>query len=271
MGQPDPKTPCDEIQILLRRFLAKGLGPADSTRLRDHAQDCEPCQASYQEAVRTIACIGHERRVERDESVKAVRRWNLRRNMFEAHGTPRGRAARLRTLLYPAFFSFLMIQLGVMGGADDGPELTLQVLGGTVHAAEVLERGGLCATGPDGRARLEAGEDGAAELAPETRVLVERLDPPRLRLLNGDLELEGSWLVTSALGVIEVKQGRASVTLGDHGLVVSDAEGDVRYVGALGEVELLPGQPLHVEGMGEPAAQRPAPRGSGSKSSEPGR
>lgn len=239
MGPRAPRPlSCDDVPGLVRTFVGQGIPPADHDRLRDHVAECADCRALYREGVQTAACIGHERRGEREATERALRHHELKRDVFEAHAPARGRAARLRTLLYPAFLCFLMIQL--LGGRPGREGFEVEVLSGVVHARGRPVRGELCATGPDGRARLTVGGN-EARLGPETRLLLERPSPPRVRLIRGSLELEGSWRVASTHGVIELEDGRARVHLGPDGLGATNLDGRVRRVDHRGETVVAPG------------------------------
>lgn len=230
---------CDEVSVLVRTFVAKGLSTEKGRLLRAHVEGCRACREIYRGGVETAAHIGHGRRTERVATEKAVRRWSLRRDAFSAHATPRGRGARIRTLVYPAFFCFLIIQFTEIGSHE--AMLEVEILAGEVQASEALELGELCATGPEGRARLTT--DGAwLELGHETRLLVESIHPPRVRLLAGELELDGGWHVTTRQGVVEVEGGRARVALDPDGLVCSGDTGVLRVIDARGETIVAAGE-----------------------------
>ena len=230
---------CDEVPALVRAFLAQGLPRQEGRRLRAHVEGCGACRQVYRDGVETAAHIGHERRVERVAAEKAVRRWSMRRDVFSAHAPPRGRAARIRTLVYPAFFCFLIVQFTQLGRHE--PMLEVEVLAGEVHASEALELGELCATGPEGRARLST--DGASlELGGSTRLLVESIQPPRVRLLAGELELDGGWHVTTRQGVVEVQGGRTRVALQPEGLVCAGDTGVLSVIDARGETRVAAGE-----------------------------
>ncbi len=230
---------CEDVPALVETFVSTGLDRAVTAGLRAHTGGCPECRDLYREAVRTAAHIGHAHRTERVDTERAVRRWNLWRDVISAHATPRGRAARLRTLLYPAFFCYLIVQFA--GGGPKERVLEVEVLEGTVHAGPSLGRGEICATGSDGRACLQT-EDGLARLEPDTRLLVERVSPPRLRLLTGRIELEGSWQVATTLGVVEVTEGLATMNLDGGGLECVGVRGDVLLIDSRGERSLTPGR-----------------------------
>jgi hypothetical protein len=230
---------CDEVPALVRTFVAHGLSNEEGRHLRAHVAGCGACRAAYRDGVETAAHIGHERRIERVATEKAVRRWSLRKDIFSAHAPPRGRGARIRTLVYPAFFCFLIVQFTQLGTHE--PMLEVEVLAGKVHASEALELGELCATGPEGRARLST--DGAwLELGNATRLLVESIHPPRVRLLTGELELDGGWHVTTRQGVVEVEGGRTRVALQPQGLVCAGDTGALSVIDARGETRVAAGE-----------------------------
>ncbi len=228
----------------MRRFVAEGLSPEENRDLRAHLAQCVSCQDSYREAVRTTARIGAERREERIALERELRRRSLREDVFRA-ASPRGRRARIRTLLYPALLGYLMIQLGALNLRERGLELTDSA--GTVHAAELVHQGEPVVTGPDGRARLDA-KGGSVELARETRLWVERVHPGRLRLVWGSVELEGAWRLVSTLGAAELSaDARARISLGPSGLECECLGGELTLSTSTSERRLSAGERMLVE------------------------
>lgn len=230
---------CEEVPALVRTFVSVGLPGHEGRRLRAHVQACDACRAVYRDGVETAAHIGHERRVERVATEKAVRRWSLRRDVFTVQSTRRGRGARLRTVLYPALFFLFILQLADVSRYE--PLLSVEVLEGEVHGSEHLQHGELCATGPDGRARLTS-RGSSLEVGPDTRLLVESASQARVRLLSGSLSLRGSWRVTTDRGVVDLEEGEARVTLDGEGLTCEGEDGELTILDAAGETPVRPGQ-----------------------------
>ncbi|MDA1264300.1 MAG: hypothetical protein O2816_04390 [Planctomycetota bacterium] len=230
---PDPLT-CDDVPATVRAFVSRGLRPDETAALREHVADCKECAAIYHDGVETAAHIGGQHRTERVATEKAVRRWRLRRDSVAAQlPSPRGRSARIRTLLYPAFFAYLMVQIVGFGGPKQAG-LAVEVLRGTVHASEPMESGELCATGDDGWAKLFT-DDAEARLEPDTRLFLESTDPLRLRLVQGVLELEGTWQITTVHGFVELVEGRARLDLQGNSLACGCERGELRFSDARGQ------------------------------------
>lgn len=245
--QPDP---CEDAGKLIQRFLAGRLARADEQRMRQHLAGCAECQDTYQHAVYTAASVGRERREERVALERHERHAELKRLAFEAPPRTRGMHL-LRVLVYPAFFCFLMVQIGNLTDRTVG--LRLSLVQGSVRAgareldepgtaAEVWQ-GQVCSTAEDGGATIEA-EDSVAELAADTHVLIERVRPLRLRLRAGTLHVTGDARVSTTLGVVELEQGEADILLVGGQLTVLAASGTVRFTGPDGVRSLEPGETL---------------------------
>ncbi len=233
---------CAPVREWVRLFVAGGGGAGDAAPRR-HLSECDACAAFYREAVRAAACIGRERRLEREAAAKALRHRRLRRFAFGARSTRTGRLARLRTLIYPALFCVLAFSLA--NPVRFEPLARLEILGGPVHASEAalasapptgeatLALGELCATGNGGRARIHIGASNL-ELLGHTAVLLESCRRPRVRLVAGSVIAEGSWQVTSAAGVVRIEQGRARVSLEGGELACESLGGVVTRIDARG-------------------------------------
>lgn len=262
MSQPttQPQEPseaaCEEASESIRGFVS-GLLSADRERaLRSHLDRCGDCRDHYRAAVITTAHIGHERRLERDARQKRVRRERLRRLARE--GQPAGRPSyfRLRTLLYPAFFAFLMWQMsglltrgaGIMverleGGVTAGP---LELFEGRGRAP--LGTGQRCSTATDGSARVEArGTD--LVLGPHSDLSLESAEPLRFRLGRGSLRANGTCAVTTRLGIVDVTKGEAEVALGRGALQIKALAGECVFTGPDGASTIAPGASLVVPSL----------------------
>lgn len=235
-----------------RSFLARSLAVSEQRELSQHLEQCPDCHARYIEAGRTTACLGHMSRTERLARERRARRARQRRLAFEGGNLSPGRkqrAYRLRTLLIPAFFIFLMTQITQL--KLPRPAVDLECTSGIVHAADAelrpgqkqgtdLTRGDWCSTAEDSEARLRVGKN-ALELGPSTWLLVESVRPPRFRLDRGSLALTGRCTLTSAWGWIRV-EGAARVELAEGRLWVECSSGSVSLTDAAGTLELLAGE-----------------------------
>jgi len=246
--QPDP---CEDAGKLIQHFLAGPLAGADDRRLRRHLAECAECQDLYQHAVYTAASVGRERREERVALERYHRRAELKRLAFEAPKRSRG-THLLRVLVYPAFFCFLMIQIGNLTHRAAG--LRLALVQGSVRAgnqeldqpgtAAEVKQGQVCSTAADGGARIE-GQDAVAELAADTHVLIERVKPLRLHLRSGSLHVSGDARVSTVLGVVELEQGEVDILLAGGQLTLISTDGSVRFTDPDGVRSMEPGEPLH--------------------------
>lgn len=237
--RPEQETICDEVPFLVRTFVSSRLSEEDRLRLRTHVEECADCRDLYRSGVETAAHIGREHREERVETERMQRRHSLKKDAMAA-GSPLKRRSPIRTLLYPAFFFFLILQITNFNPNTGTVEL--EVIAGEVHGSEHVERGEYCRTGSDGVAVLRAGKD-EARLEPNTAVFLEDNRPRRLRLLEGELALDGEWRITTALGVIDVN-GIANLSLREGHLDCEAFEGDVRRIDASGTRHIPPGTAL---------------------------
>ena len=242
--------PCAVAGKLIQSFLSGPLVGPRERRLRRHLAGCAECQDLYQHAVHTAAGVGAQRREERVALERHARHAELQRLAFEAP-TRTGRMHLLRVLVYPAFFCFLMLQMGNM--TDRASGLRLALVQGSVRAgtrvldqpgtAAEVRQGQICSTAEDGCARILA-QDSVAELAANTHLLIERVKPLRLRLTVGSLHVTGDARVSTALGVVELLQGEADIVLQGGVLTVLCADGSVCFTGPEGKRALEPGESL---------------------------
>ena len=241
---------CEVAWILIQGFVS-GESTADGERaMRAHTERCGDCRDEYRSAVVTAAKIGGEQRRKRVAAERERRHRELRQAAFEASAPPTGRFHRLRTLLYPAFFAFLMFQISRLSLAVEGVEVTR--LEGEVSAAQVplegtaarrLARGEWCETRTDSSARL-ATSGCSAVLGPDARLRVERAMPARFRLTRGTLDLEGECTVSTGWGILDLGPGKARVRVDDGTLEVASRAGDVQLTGAAGAQRIAPGEVL---------------------------
>ena len=174
---------CEVAWIMIQGFASGDTTPDGEHLMRVHIAHCGECRDEYRSAMVTMARIGGERRRKRVEGERQARHDRLRAMAFQASAPPSGKFHRMRTLLYPAFFAFLLFQVSRMSVAVAGVSitgLTGQVTvgdQGLEPAAELpVSRGNWCETGPDSSARLDA-KQAAVVVGPSSEVLVLRAKP----------------------------------------------------------------------------------------------
>ena len=160
---------------------------------------------------------------------------------------------RLRTLLLPAFAIVLMIHFGSRAGAPLGVRAGFTPSqNGTSFAgprvfdehgmAEVtLAPGDVVGTLDGGKSTLALGE-GSLELEKGARAVVASLMPPRARLIGGKARINGKLRVVTAMGVIDIQDGEASVVLDERGLEVTLLDGSGVLTAPEGRMELVQGE-----------------------------
>lgn len=272
---------CEEASQAIRGFVT-GLLPAERERaLRAHLERCGECRDHYRAAVITTAHIGHERRLERDAWEKRVRSERLRSLAREGQQRPRASFVRLRTLLYPAFFAFLMWQVSGLLTRNSG--IRVQWLGGNVtagpfalsgeRAPSPLGIGQLCSTDASGSARIDVGSTQLV-LGPRTDLLIEAAVPLRVRLGRGSLRARGTCVVATLVGIVDVTRGEAEITLGGGALRIEGVSGGCAFTGPDGVSAIAPGASLLLPSGGAelataPDENRPGPGPGGGGSRNP--
>jgi hypothetical protein len=241
---------CVEAWRATQLFVAGELdgrgGPERVQWMRDHFERCGSCRDRYRGAVMTLAHIGRERRLDRAERDLERRRVGLRRMAREAGLPPATSLHRLRILIYPALVLFLIVLMT----RQPRSQASLTWLAGRIQVEHrILSReeprarlrtGQWCSSGPEGGARLETPRV-RADLEEDTRLAMERIVPARLRLEGGAVQLDGSCLVTTPRGLVELEEGRARVAL-EGGLRVDCLAGRARVSLADGEHNLEAGE-----------------------------
>ncbi len=241
---------CEEARELLDAHAAGVLAAPERARLRRHLVGCRECAAAYREAARLRAGGGRTVTAARErEAVAAARR----RHVAEGLWSQKGRRLRLRTVLVPAFFIWLILQIAGVGGSP--PRLELVEWSGDVTVADftphedapplVARRGAWTRTGDRARALLRS-EDVEFELGPFTRLLVESADPPRARLERGDLRVRGSATVVTMLGIVKVEAGAGRIRAEGGSVEVASEGGRWSVRGPLGERTLAAGESLRL-------------------------
>jgi len=239
---------CEVAWIMIQGFVSGDSTPDGEHLMRAHIARCGACRDEYRSAVVTLARIGGEKRRQRVERERSDRHDRLRTMAFQAAAPPSGKFQRMRTMLYPAFFAFLMFQVSRMSVAVAGVSftgLTGQVTvceqGLEPAAEQTVKRGDWCRTGPDSSARLDATR-AAVVLGASSAVLIERTQPTRYRLDSGSVDIDGTCTVNTSWGIVDLDQGRARATLREGGLEIECFEGLVAFTGALGSVKVEAGR-----------------------------
>lgn len=241
---------CEEAKELLEVHAAGGLSASARAELRAHLVRCPGCAAEYRRAAWVRARGGRTLEASRErEAVAAARR----RHASEDLWARKSRRLRLRTVLVPAFFIWLMLEIAGVTGSK--PRFELAEWEGEVTVADfrpspgapplVARRGAWARTGEGGRALLRS-DAAELELGPLTRLLIESADPPRARLERGTLAVRGSLSLVALLGIVKVEQGRGRVRVQGGAVEVVSEGGRWLVRGPLGERELAPGESLRL-------------------------
>lgn len=244
---------CDAARACVRRFSSSELSPQEHRELRGHLTACPDCTALYREAVRSAASLSQVGAAEREARREARQLGAFHRRVFGHRDPERPRRWRWRMIAIPAFFIWLLSQIGGMGQPPARVELTghlgaVRLDGRPVEAdaePQLVLPGRWVRTRDYARAEL-ASADTRLALGERTEVMVEAARPVRLRLRAGRLDIEGSLTVVTVLGLVEVVEGRGRLRLGDEGLVLEPVSGEWRHLGPEGERLLEPGRETRI-------------------------
>src|SRR5690606_1851292 len=161
----------------------------------------------------------------------------------------RQRRFRLRTLLIPAFFTWLILQIAGVGKSSG--RLEVSEARGDVTIAErpyadyertpLLIRGAWCNTEEASSATL---------VAPEARVVVgswssvqaEATEPLRLRLRAGERDLGGPATSGTSFGVVALVSSAGTMRLRAEGVDLECRAGSLVFIGPLGERRVVAGE-----------------------------
>lgn len=256
MSEPIQDVGCEAARATLPAYLAGDLGLEALVELRAHLSGCPACRADLETGVSTAASLRARARRERELQVRTERRSRHRRLALQGafSFSPRDpRGARLRMLLLPAFFMFLMVQTTSGSLARTGPALI--ALRGDVRVDDLavppdrprreLRPGDFCFTGEGAGARLFL-EGTSVRLRERTGVWIESTSPVRLRLQAGALELSGTATVTSRAGLLELERSDAVASVSDGRLAVLSHGDGVRVVDSRGVRELDAGSSVEL-------------------------
>jgi len=184
---------------------------------------CRECLEAYREAVETAAHLSRFTVEEREKRMVERQRRSLHAKVFGPREPKRRRFPfRLRLVLIPAFFFWLMLEITSFGPPPARVELVEQrgsvLLDGRPLDADVEDLlvlpGRWVRTAAVSEAFLEAG-DCRLRLGAETELLLEDARPVRMRLGRGNVRIEGSAAFVTVLGLVTVEEGRGVLDLSD--------------------------------------------------------
>lgn len=245
---------CDAARAAIHRFGASELAPQEHRELRRHLSGCPDCMARYREAVRSTASLSQIGAAEREARREERRLAAFHQRLFGRGGPARPRRWRWRLVAIPAFFIWLLSQIGGLGAPPARVELVSHLGAVRVDGRPAREEAQPLLVLP-GRwvrtrdyARAELTAPGARlSLGERTEAMVESARPVRVRLRAGRVDVEGTLRVVTILGLVEVEDGRGRVRLDDRGLVLEPESGAWRHLGPEGTRELELGRETLVE------------------------
>ncbi len=244
---------CGAFQDQIRADLAGVLAAADLTRLRTHLASCAACRAERRAAVETAAALGRNLRA---VSGSAAPRGHT------LEGLPGMRGRRSLLLFVTASFVFFMaVRSGAFDGAD--PRLWLSAQGATVDvageqmepsdAARLLVRGDVVAVGSGARAAIQSPRVRLELFA--GRLLVESALGPRVRIVEGEAELEGRVRLITPDGILDLESGLLRVVVGRAGTTLDNRDGKGVWTGPTGQRALERASTVAVRAPGPPPAR----------------
>ena len=228
---------CEEARELLTRFLEEALPRREDRALRRHLPGCADCRRRYTEMLSVAAGLGRTLRERRVEEERVERRRTQRRLALGSSTALRDRRLKfLRPMLWSALIVFLMFQFThVLQGPDP---LAVEVERGTatiagepldvLNARGEVDRGEWCSTGLDSRLAIEA-DDAELALGSRSQLMVDGVDPLRVRLETGELAASGACTIVTVLGAVEV-DGTVRIALLPGELAVECLAGSVSVV-----------------------------------------
>lgn len=260
---------CQELRAALPAYARGELAAGEALGLRAHLVRCPACAAEYRRSIEGQARRGRGLRggpsPARGSAASAPTRVEPSRDRADVGPSPdppasrvpaaarRRRRLRLRTVLLPALFVGLFLQ--VAGVTRRAPRIVVEAARGEVTVAErpyesyerppTLGRGIWCHTREGGTATLVAP---GARLVQDawSSVQAETPEPLRVRLRAGSLTVEGRATVVTWIGVVDFEGGAGRVALVREGLELSCAAGSLEYDGPLGSRALGAGQSVRL-------------------------
>ncbi len=254
--QSDSPIDCPEARVRTRAFAAGELGVAATRELRKHLASCAECMSLYRDTLQTtaqLAQLGAEAREARqlDRRRRAAHAAHFGRK--DAPPPKKARNWRLRMILMPAFFIWLMTQIAGFGQPPAKVEVVshlgaVEISGRPVQEdkqPQLVLPGRWVLTGPFSKAEIDAREC-LVQLADRTEALVESARPVRFRLRVGRMKVEGDLVIVCVLGLVRIEEGRGRVTLDERGLTIEAESGSWTFFDDGGERRVAPGRELLV-------------------------
>lgn len=230
-------------------FVEQGLSVDEGEAMREHVRKCLECRVAYQQTIRSAARLGRAQREERLDEQRQRRALFRKRVGVEADTKPR--RGMLRLALLPALFALLVIQMNRLSSANESGIRVTRVRGEVYAAGRTLTeedpsvvvgRAVACATREGAEAILERG-DTRFVMGGETMLEVELDRPvPRLRFHAGILQAEGPCAISTAVGVVEQVDGRASLQWLGRTLEITCLTGSMALTDAQGHHEVREGE-----------------------------
>lgn len=251
-AEPDELT-CDQAAPLVHRFLSGDEDVAARMRLRAHLAGCASCRVDYQASVETLARLARAPRTAGDGATYSPRA------LFTAGRATRSvgggqRQFRLTKFALPAFGLFAVLVLS--GRAREPQDAKFSVLDGAVRldghtvapadGSVVLARSQAGTTDEFSRARVVA-EQVTLVIESSTAFAVERVSPLRVRLFGGQISFEGSAVVSTPVGVLEIEDASGTVRIDGHAIEVATTRGQVGFQDPRGRRVVQPGVVLRVD------------------------
>ena len=243
--QPEqgPEITCAQATGLIDRMASGGLPGAIAAVLRAHLGVCPPCKADYRARMEALAALGRQVRANHGAGLGAVAR-----GIGSSHHRPRlgGKALRrFAMFVVPAALFFFATRLSADWSFQ--PPLVAHWVEGTSwiggraldgDSKQIkLVRSDLVEPDPGASCRIEA-RDFEVQVESGARLLVISAVARRLRLEDGGVRVSGSVTLETPLGLVELDDGQAEVSLDGRGLEVLAREGSVELIDASGRRRL---------------------------------
>jgi putative zinc finger protein len=252
--EDDVLTPaCEATRPLIDQFAERTLSADDATAMRAHIVACAACSDYYRTSVESAGRAGAAAREVRERREAGIEHQRRLRESVEGQREPKKhRNFRIRTMLMPAFFAFLIFQIYkaqdrgprfVVDGAIGDVEVTGRPFASYGQNEVVMRRGSRCVTGKNSSARMVTG-DKQFELGANSELLITDFEPPRARLFVGELRIQGPCEIETLLGNVIVDGDTASgrVLFEANGLLVVADSGDWIFQNAGGEQVIPAGE-----------------------------
>lgn len=237
---------CAPVRSRILAAAASGAAIEDGPRVRRHLAECAECTEAHREALLVAAHIGRERRLAREAAERAARTRERLRLARGARLRPTS-GLMLRTLLVPAVLILLFSrqvpsEVSARASALTGTYSLGERRLDSRTAPQSLRRGDWIVTDGISSVELSRGQLGHVFVTPGSRVCVE--DPKLSRVLfgAGSVEFAGPCTITTAQGVVELREGAAWLHSSEGGVRVELGLGRATLIDAHGARELAPGE-----------------------------